>query len=269
VALRPDRMQVIPDRTSYVRGFVYQSGGASSAASVPYLPDEIVWFRRFNPMDEFSGASAVAPIRSVIDMATEATVFNRNFFINSAMPSDVVVTTEETPTDDEASAFMSLWEGKFRGSGNAHRPMLLSSGMDMKKLGVSHREMEFIEALKWSVEEVSRVLGVPKAFLSDLSEATFANINAEERFFWRNTILPELRLIEDEINRSLVPHFGSQGDINVSFDTSDVEALQENETERAKRLVLLVDSGVLTVNEAREREELEPVAWGSGAGAEE
>jgi HK97 family phage portal protein len=127
--------------------------------------------------------------------------------------------------------------------------------MDLKRVG-----------LKWSVEEVSRVFGVPKAFLADLTEATLANINAEERFFWRNTILPELRLISDELNRSLTPRFGSPDQLRIVFDTSAIDALKESENDRVERLVSLVGAGVITVNEARAREQLEPVAWGNGPG---
>ena len=69
--------------------------------------------------------------------------------------------------------------------------------MDAKRLGLSQRDMEFAKALDWSVEEVSRPFGVPTVFLSELENATLANVSTLERFLWRNTIVPELRLIED------------------------------------------------------------------------
>ncbi len=250
--LRPDRMRVLPDQRSYIRGFVYEYNGPR----VGYLPDEIVWFRHFNPLDEFAGLSSVAPARLSIDMASEATTFNRNFFANSATPGDLAITSEQTPSEEEVAEFYDRWESRFRGSKRSHRPLLLSSGMDVKRLGLSQRDMEFVEGLRWSLEEVARVFGVPKAFLADLKEATFANINAEERFFWRNTIVPELRLLADELNRSLVPHFAPGGSLRVEFDLGSVEALQEDEGQRVDRLVKLLNAGVLTVDEVREREKL-------------
>ena len=57
--------------------------------------------------------------------------------------------------------------------------------------------MDFIQGLRWSLEEVSRVYGVPKPLLSDLERATFSNINAAERIFWRNTMLPEVGFLEE------------------------------------------------------------------------
>ena len=48
---------------------------------------------------------------------------------------------------------------------------------------MNHKDMDFIGSLRWSLEEVSRVYGVPKPLLSDLERATFANMNAAERIF--------------------------------------------------------------------------------------
>ena len=50
-ALRPDRVTVLPDRRQYIRGFVYQG----RSGPVAYTPDEIVWLRYFNPLEEYAG----------------------------------------------------------------------------------------------------------------------------------------------------------------------------------------------------------------------
>jgi HK97 family phage portal protein len=219
----------------------------------------MVWFKHFNPRDEFTGASSISPIQNVADMAREAHNFNHGFFKNGATPADLLITTTESPTEEEALAFEMRWQDRHRGAKKSHRPLLLSKGMDVKRAGLSHRDMEFISTLRWSVEEVSRVFGVPKAFLADLTEATFANINAEERFFWRNTIIPELNLFADELNRSLVPLFGSRETLRVTFDVSKIDALRESETQRVERVVSLVEAGILTVDEARAGEGLKPL----------
>ncbi len=155
--LRPDRVRMLPDSRRYVRGFVYEHVGERAA----YLPEEVVWFRHFNPLEEFSGLSSVAPARLAVEMGAEALKFNKNFFANSAVPGDVAVTTQEKPSDEEAAEFLERWDARFRGPGKAHRPVLLSRGMDVKRLGVSQKDMEFEAGLRWSVEGVWRSEGVP------------------------------------------------------------------------------------------------------------
>jgi len=260
--LRPDRMRVMPDVRKYVRGFVYEHAGER----VAYLPEEMVWFKQFNPLEDFAGLSAVAPARLSVDMGFEAQRFNRNFFANSATPSDLAITSDETPTDDEVSEFYSRWDSRFKGSSKAHRPILLGRGMDAKRLGLSQRDMEFAKALEWSVEEVSRSFGVPTEFLGELENATLSNVSTFERFLWRNTIVPELKLIEDCLNRSLIPAFGlSPQEYRFKFDVSSVEALNDSEDSRVAREVSLVNAGVMTPNEVRARHGLEAELWGEVA----
>jgi HK97 family phage portal protein len=251
--LRADRVKVLPDARRYIKGFVYESGGDR----VAYLPEEIVWFRHFNPLEELSGLSSVAPARMAVEMGNAALRFNHGFFSNSAQPADVVVTTKEMPPEEEVKRFYDVWESRFKGAANSHRPLLLAGGMDAKRLGLSQRDMEFVKGLEWSVEEVSRAFGVPKVFLAEMEDATLANVETLERFLWRNTIVPELRLLQDAVTRSLARLFDEfPGQYSVAFDLGAIEALHENENDRVDRHVKLVQAGIMTVEEARVAEGL-------------
>ena len=86
--LRPDRVTIVPDRRDYIRGFVYNGRNGQ----VAYTPDEIVWFRYFNPLEEYAGLSPIAPVRMSADMAKDSLRFNRNFLRNSAQPDFVLLT---------------------------------------------------------------------------------------------------------------------------------------------------------------------------------
>ena len=121
--------------------------------------------------------------------------------------------------------------------------------------------MDFIQGLRWSLEEVSRAYGVPKPLLSDMERATFSNINAAERIFWRNTMLPEMRFIEENLNRMLLPRLGYE-ELVVQFDSSEIEALREDENSRVSRDAQMLDRGVLTINEVRRTRNLPDVPWG-------
>ena len=115
--------------------------------------------------------------------------------------------------------------------------------------------------MRWSLEEVSRAYGVPKPLLSDFERATFANVNTAEQLFWRNTMVPEMRFLEEQITRVLLPRLGD-ADLSVEFDLSAIEALREDESSRVSRDVQLLDRGVLTINEVRRQRNLPDVPWG-------
>ena len=254
--LRPDRMSIVPDRDEYIRGFVYHG----RSRPVALTPDEVVWFRYFNPLEEYAGLSPVAPSRMAVDMGKDGLRFNRNFLRNSAQP-DFVMLTNEQLTDGEVEEFYRRWEARFRGPERSHRPAVASFVRDIKTLGLSHREMDFIQGLRWSLEEVSRAFGVPRPLLSDLERATFSNVNAAERFFWRNTMVPEMSFLAEQVTRKLFPMLGYP-DLEMEFDLSAIEALAEDENARAAREAQLLDRGVLTINEVRRSRGLPDVPWG-------
>ena len=255
--LRPDRISIVPDRDEFIRGFVYHG----RSRMIALTPDEVVWFRYFNPLEEYAGLSPVAPARMAVDMGRDGLRFNRNFLRNSAQP-DFVMLTNEYMNDSEVDDFYRRWEARYRGPANARRPAVASFVRDIKTLGLSHREMDFIQGLRWSLEEVSRAFGVPRPLLSDLERATFSNVNAAERFFWRNTMVPEMTFLAQQVTRQLFPLLGYDN-LEVEFDLQSIEALAEDENARTTREAQLLDRGVLTINEVRRTRGLPEVPWGN------
>ena len=245
--LRAENVRVVTDRGRELAGFIHEDGHGREA----FLPEDVIWFRRYNPDNWYSGFSSLVPARIGVEMGDHALRYNRRFFLNSAMPSDVVVTNDGA-SEDELSRVMEDWDSRIYDPQLAHRPMILSTGIDMKRLGSNQNEMEFIGALEWSVEEVSRAFGVPKIFLSEYEDATLANVSVMEQFLWRNTVIPELRMLEEGLNAGLVPGFEVGGEtLEIKFDLSDIEAVQESQSEKAERLVNLVQAGIMTSEEAR------------------
>ena len=245
--LHAGSVRVVVEKGRKVAVFVHDDGDIREA----YLPDEVLWFRRYNPNSWYGGYSSLVPAQVGVEMGDEALRYNRRFYLNSAMPSDVVITSERG-SPEEIERVLEAWEARVYEPTLAHRPFVLYGGIDMKRLGSSQSDMEFIGALEWSVEEVSRSYGVPKVFLSEYEDATLSNIAAMEQFLWRNTIIPELRFLEDGLNRGLIGGYETAGEnLEIGFDLSDIEAVQESQSEKAERLGSLVQSGIMTVEEAR------------------
>ena len=257
--LRSDRMRVIPDPARYIKGFVYVGQGRQI---VSYLAEDVVWIRYFNPLDEYAGLSPIAPLRLSADIGLDALRANRSNLTNDNTPG-LFVETEDTPTDDEVREFYERWESRFQGVNRGRRPALLSGGMTAKNLGFSPKEMEYLQTLRWSLEDVARVYGVPKAMLGDIERVSFANFATARRVFWEDTLVPQMAFYAEALQQMLLPNFGDPS-LFVEFDTSEVEALQENESDKATRRKTYVSGGIMTVNEVRQEMNLRPVPWGDG-----
>ena len=143
--LRPDRVNIVPDKEQYIKGFVYTGRNGP----VAYTTNEMLWLRYFNPLEEYAGLSPLAPARMSVDMGLEGLRFNRNFLRNSARP-DFVLLTNDSMTDTEIEEFYNRWEARHRGPGNPNRPAIASFVRDIKTLGFSHRDMDFDGALRRS-----------------------------------------------------------------------------------------------------------------------
>ena len=257
--LRSDRMRVVPHAQDYIGGFLYVGQGRQL---ISYLPEDIVWIRYFNPLDEYAGLSPVAPLRLSADMGMDALRASRNALANDSSPG-LFIETADTPTDQEVQEFYERWESRFKGPERARRPALLSAGMKATNMGFSPKDMEYIQSLRWSLEDISRVYGVPKAMLGDIEKITFSNFATARKVFWEDTIVPQLMFYQEALNQMLVPRLGDPS-LYVEFDTSVVEALQESENDKARRYQMYVDSGIMTVNEVRRELNLPPVAGEDG-----
>ena len=252
--LRPDKMRVIPDAARYIKGFVYMGAGSEF---VPYLPEDVVWMRYFNPLDEYAGLSPIAPLRLSADMGMDALRANRMLLLNDSAPG-LIIQMEGIATDAEVSEFYKRWESRYQGVSKTRRPALLGPGMKASNLGFSPRDMEYIQSLRWSLEDVTRVFGVPKVMIGDLENTTFSNFSTARRLFWEDTIGSQVAFYQEALNQQLLPHFGDDS-LTVEFDLSGVEALKESEDSKAKRRSIYVRAGIMTVDEVRRDMNLPPM----------
>ena len=261
--LRPDKTRVIPDTERYIKGFVYVGQGQRL---IPYVPEDIVWIHYFNPLDEYAGLSPIAPLRLSADMGLDALRASRNNLSNESTPGLFVETTD-TPTDDEVKEFYERWEARFKGVDKVRRPVLLSGGMKAANLGFSPKDMEYVQSLRWSLEDVARVYGIPKAMLGDIERITFSNFQTARKVLWEDTIVPQLIFYQEALQQMLLPNFSDPA-LTVEFDLTVVEALRENENDKAQRRQVYVNTGILTINEVRQEMNLPPVEWGDWPSAD-
>ena len=252
--VRPDKMRVIPDRDNYVKGFVYTEAGKEMRA---FLPEEVVWFREFNPLDEWAGMSPIAPLRLSVDMGFDTLQANRYASTNDVTPGFVIETTD-TPSQAEVEDFWDRWEKKHQGPTRVKRPAVLMGGMKATNMGFSPRDMEYIQSLIWTLGDTARAFGVPLPMLHELSRATYSNFITARRIFWEDTIVPRNRWYAERLQEFLLPLFRGYKGLKAEFDTGDIEALQEDEVKKAQRRHIYVADGVMTPNEIRAEMGLEP-----------
>ncbi|HHT9124230.1 MAG TPA: phage portal protein [Candidatus Brocadiia bacterium] len=244
--LRPDRIRIVPDRTSFVKGYIFSVG----ERSVGYDRDEVLHLKYFNPLNDWWGISPLSAARQGLLADYYAVMYNKKFFKQGASPSGVFV-AEGAIDESSFRRLQKELELVYSGVDRAHRPMLLESGLKWQSISLPQKDMEFINQRKMSREEILSIFKVPPAEVGIFEYANYANAQMQDKIFWTKCIIPRLIKIEEHLNTFLIPRFGEG--IFAKFDLSKVEALQENEDLKSTVAQRLVGSGIWTANEARKR----------------
>ncbi len=260
-SLRPDHMKIVPDVDNYIKGFLLTRG----REEIPFLPEEIVWFRYINPVAEYAGLSPVAPARLTLEMGRDALTFNSAFFKNGAMPQDLVFMVDGPVTQEQSDSFYDRLRKRHADPKNAHLPLLwdMSQGKAPQKLGLTQREMEFMKTLNYTIEDAARVWGVPPPLMMSQESATYNNVKEARIQFHIGTIAPEWDFFEQEINEMLFKRHFKNENLVASFDRSMILPLKEAMSELDTSDLEKVKFGALTINEYRRARNLPDVKWGN------
>src|SRR5690606_16114453 len=128
-----------------------------------------------------------------LDLSNAAAIWNKALLDNSARPSGALVYQPREggnlSTDQYERLKGELEEG-YSGPARAGRPMLLEGGLDWKAMGLSPREMDFVEAKNGAARDIALAFGVPPMLIGIPGDATYANYQEANRAFWRLTVLP-------------------------------------------------------------------------------
>ena len=101
--------------------------------------------------------------------------------------------------------------------------MLLEGGLDWKAMGLSPRDMDFVEAKNGASRDISLAFGVPPMLLGIPGDNTFANYAEANRAFFRLTVLPLLSRTAEALSAWLKPVYGSS--LRLTHDLDQVAGL--------------------------------------------
>lgn len=223
-----------------------------------FEPDEIIHFKLFDPNDIYHGISPLqACARSyglIESMDTHEQALNRNLGI----PSGILKYTNAKISQKDRELIESKWNQKFAGVGRSGKVVVTDQDIDYQTLGITPREMNFIEGRKWSREEIMSCYGIPTGLLT--TEATnYSNMITSTINYHQKTLKPRLKMISQTITKQLINKNGLNGkDLVVVLR---VEPPTNEETE-IKKSELMVKAGAVTIDELRQQMSLEPVKGG-------
>ncbi len=267
--LRPDRVRVVPGRTGIPEAYEYTLNGRSVRIPVDPLngKSRLLHLRTFHPLHDWYGMSPIEAAAHAIDQHNAVAGHNLSLLQNGGRPTgalEVKLPYGTQLTEEQRARLRKELQDTYEGARNAGRVMLLEGDFVWKEMGLSLKDLDFIEGKNLSAREIAQVYGVPPMLVGVPGDATFANYKEARYHLWEDTILPHLEMIKNELTHWLTPFFGSH--LRLDYDTESISALAP------KREALwgkIANASFLTCNEKRALVGYPPLGQESGDRIEE
>jgi HK97 family phage portal protein len=213
---------------------------ANGSASKFYHTWQLVRFYDVSTDGILHSMPACYPARQSIQMDMQAREFNLNYFLYGADIGGVLkYTGEEVYTEPQLREYQTLFDSRYAGASNRGKTPILANGFSYEPIRVSQKDMDYVNTLKMSREEIVAAYGVPKHILSLYEDTNYATAQVADRAFWMNSILPRMTQIANTLNRvvfKLEPFL-------LSFDFTKVEALKADLSAKLVNARKLYDLG--------------------------
>jgi HK97 family phage portal protein len=266
--LRPDRIKIrsgsraMPVAYDYVlRGQIVESYNVDQATG----DSKIKHIKLFNPLDDYYGMSPIQASSVDIDQHNLANKHNVNLLKNGARPSGAVIFNPKDETgghvqlsDVQRNQLINDVNQRFSGTNNAGKPMLLEGDFQWKEMGLSPKDMDFIQLKNMSAKDIALVYGVPSQLIGIPDSQTYSNFAEAKLALYNETIIPLLDKIQGDLNEWLVPQFKDES-LELRYDIDSIPAMAEQRRRVFESVTIGVKDGILTRNEAREQLGYEPM----------
>ena len=240
-----------PDSPNLVDYYLYRTG----AREQRFRPDQVVHFRYPDPRDPYTGG--LSPLRACYEQAalvSEFAAFKRAKFENRAVP-DAIVSPDEVIGEEERDRLEAQWNSRFR-QGGAGKVVVAESALRVQLLAHSMGDLAALADMKATKEDVCNAFHIPISFLS--SETNLANLQAAEHQHMAKAVTPRLQRRDEKLNEQLVPLYDPTGRLFLASE----DPVPVNRELTVKEQDLNLKYGVVTINEVRGVQGLEPVPWG-------
>lgn len=246
IPMHPSRIVVVRHPDTGEELYLW-NGAAGSDGMLTFTSDEVIPLRLYSPEGAERGLSRLESLRSTLFSEDSSRTATSAMWRNAGMPN-FMITSPKKLSQDASDRLRKQFDSIHAGSQNAGKTLVLEEGMEVKPVQLTAVEMQFIQSRQLNREEICGVYDIAEPMVQILDRATFSNISAQMRAFYRDTMAPRLELIESALNAGLGGNFN--GSKRVEFAVADV--LRGDYETRGAAVAQLVQVGVMKPAEGRQ-----------------
>ena len=248
-------VEVVPDPHTFVNHYNYLVSNQQSSdffgynkqtrksEAIRFEPHEIIHITSENTSSIFRGTSKLKPLLRLIELYYYMINFQRQFFKNNAIPG-FVLTTDNILSKRVKERLLEGWRNSYTTIfDNARHPAILDGGLKIDQFSqVKFQELDFENSIERIQQDMAKALGVPYVLLKSGNNA---NIDANQKLFYQHTVMPILNQF-----CSAFMLFFNNG-VQIKPDKLTIPALRPDERTQSIYYSTLVNTGIITPNEAR------------------
>ena len=218
-------------------------------------PINMVHLKKFS-YDGINGLSVLSFASNSVKNSKNTEQSASDFFSNGRNLAGILkVNSPLTP--QQTKDIKKAWSETYTNNGQGIA--VLQGNMDFQSISVNSADAQMIESRHFNVTDICRWFGVNPILLGEEGGSQYGVVESLQREFVLHTLLPYVKMIEEEFNRKLLK-LSEINDINIKFDIEFL--LKANKKEEAEYLVALSNNGLLTPNECRLQLGYQPIEGG-------
>ena len=239
--LPADKVTIHSDEKQYISHYTFEN-------SVDYSVDEIIHVKENSFNSIYRGVPRLKPAYRTMQLLGNMRAFQDNFFKNGAVPG-LVLKSPNTLSEKIKERMLQAWTMRYNPTTGGRRPLILDGGLEVSTLtNINFKELDFQSSITANEKIILEAMGIPPILLDGGNNA---NIRPNHRLYYLETILPIVKKLGCAMER----YFG----FSLSEDVTDIPALQPELRDQAAYYATLVNTGIISPNEARVALGKEPV----------
>lgn len=253
IPIHPDRC--IPRRVPG-RNYVLEYHYTDLDGRLRILPREDVLHVREMTLDGMVGVNRIAYAREKIGEMVATDRHRARFFRRDARPSVAIMSKTEMSPDAQANLRTSIYAD--HAGSNHGGVIILEEDLDIKTIGISGKDMEFLDSIKANAVEICRFMNVHprKVFAAFGDSQTYTNVEQASIESDIDTIHPESEQWEQRMELDLMTP-EDRALHCIEFCYPDTSRRADSKT-RAEVDEIDIRSGVICPDEARAARNLNP-----------
>ena len=249
--LNPAKVVLALSETFPIEVVGYKYSDTQTGIEIDISIEDMVFIKYFNPSvnisEEWRGLSPIKALTQRLTRVQSGLDVTVAQLQNGGTPGIVY---DKTPgLDPSAIGARRDNFGRFiRNSENKGAPYFSANDLGYIALGTSLADMDVASLANIDFDKICNAFGVSSVLFNNKSASTESNVKEMVKEMYTNVIIPNVYRVEGAINKYVVPEIQTKG--IVKCDTSEIEALRENEVQL---VTAMASAWWLTGNEKRER----------------